>query len=203
MMNPRDLTLAALLALAASPVFALNLSEAANAVSAASDVGSGVAPAETATLLNELGGQLQVTPAQALGGAGALFGLARNRLSGAEYAQLSQAVPGLELLANPQAMGLLGGLGGLLGPNVGGALGSPQPGVPAGQLNSMADVDRAFATLGMDGGLISRFAPLILQYLGQQGIAASLLQSLGSLWQWTAPPAAPVIQTLPVGAIAS
>lgn len=201
MMNPRGLTLAALLALAASPVFALSLNDAANAV--AGGAGTGVAPAETATLLNELGGQLQVTPAQAIGGAGALFGLARNRLSGAEYSQLSQAVPGLELLSNPHAIGLLGGLGGLLGPNAGGALGNPQPGVPVGQMNSMADVDRAFAGLGMDGGLIAQFAPLILQYLGQQGIAASLLQSLGSLWQWTAPPAAPVIQTLPVGATAS
>ena len=201
MMNPRGLTLAALLALAASPVFALSLSDAANAV--AGGAGTGVAPAETATLLNELGGQLQVTPAQAIGGAGALFGLARNRLSGAEYSQLSQAVPGLELLSNPHAMGLLGGLGGLLGPNPGGALGNPQPGVPAGQMNSMADVDRAFAGLGMEGGLIAQFAPLILQYLGQQGIAASLLERLGNLWQRTAPPAAPVIQTLPTGVTAS
>lgn len=203
MMNPRDLTLAALLALAACPAFALSLNEAAHAVSAGSGVAPGMAPAGTAPLLNELGGQLQVTPAQAIGGAGALFGLARNRLSGAEYAQLSQAVPGLELLSNPHAMGLLGGLGGLLGPNASGALGNPQPAVPAEQLNSMADVDRAFAALGMEGGLIARFAPLILQYLGQQGLASPLLQSLGSLWQWSAPPAAPSIDTLPVGAAAS
>jgi hypothetical protein len=30
--------------------------------------------------------------------------------------------------------------------------------------------------------MIGQFAPLILQYLGQQGIVGLLLQSLGSLW---------------------
>ncbi|WP_260963366.1 DUF2780 domain-containing protein, partial [Pseudomonas citri] len=36
--------------------------------------------------------------------------------------------------------------------------------------------------LGMDGGMISRFAPIILQFLGQQGVGSSLLQSLGGVW---------------------
>jgi hypothetical protein len=29
---------------------------------------------------------------------------------------------------------------------------------------------------------VGQFAPLILQYLGQQGASGSALQSLGSLW---------------------
>jgi hypothetical protein len=34
----------------------------------------------------------------------------------------------------------------------------------------------------MDSSMVSQFAPLILQYLGQQGAGGSALQSLGSLW---------------------
>gem|GEM_PF-4370887 len=35
--------------------------------------------------------------------------------------------------------------------------------------------------------MIAQFAPLLLQYLGQQGIAGLLLQNLGSLWTTPAP----------------
>ncbi|MNT30570.1 hypothetical protein D3C72_1663730 [compost metagenome] len=62
----------------------------------------------------------------------------------------------------------------------------------------MADVNQAFGSLGMDSGLIGRFAPLILSFLGQQGLAESLLQSLGSLWQWTVPPVTPGLQQAPI-----
>ena len=34
----------------------------------------------------------------------------------------------------------------------------------------------------MDSGMIGQFAPLILQYLGQQGVGGSLLQSLSGIW---------------------
>ena len=51
-----------------------------------------------------------------------------------------------------------------------------------GEVENRNDLDNAFKALGMDTGMIGQFAPLILQYLGQQGIAGSLLQNLGSLW---------------------
>jgi hypothetical protein len=54
------------------------------------------------------------------------------------------------------------------------------------------DLDTAFKALGLDTGMIGQFAPLILQYLGQQGIAGSLLQNLGNLWATPAPLAQPV-----------
>jgi hypothetical protein len=34
----------------------------------------------------------------------------------------------------------------------------------------------------MDSGMIGRFAPVILEYLGQQGVGGSLLQNLGGIW---------------------
>lgn len=60
-------------------------------------------------------------------------------------------------------------------------------------VENRSDLDNAFKALGMDTGMIGQFAPLLLQYLGQQGIAGSLLQSLGSLW--TTPASAPLAQT--------
>ncbi|WP_192931629.1 DUF2780 domain-containing protein, partial [Pseudomonas putida] len=76
-------TLATLMTLAASPVFAFNLSDAANAVSAMqnqkqSQQAQVQAPEAQANLLNTLGSELKITPEQAVGGAGAMLGLARN-----------------------------------------------------------------------------------------------------------------------------
>ena len=85
-------TLATLMTLAASPVFALNLSDVANAVSATQNHNQGAQvqpPAAQANLLNTLGSELKITPEQAIGGAGAMLGLARNNLSGDEYGQLT------------------------------------------------------------------------------------------------------------------
>lgn len=187
-------TLATLMTLAASPVFAFNLGDAANAVSAMQNPqqqGQVQAPAAQANLLNTLGSQLNITPEQAVGGAGAMLGLARNNLSSDEYGQLTKAVPGLDLLSGANALGGLNGLGALLGGEKGSqsaldkALGT--------DVQNRSDLDTAFKALGMDTGMIGQFAPLILQYLGQQGIAGSLLQNLGSLWTTPAPLAQPSV----------
>ncbi|HEK0909821.1 DUF2780 domain-containing protein [Pseudomonas machongensis] len=173
-------TLATLMTLAASPVFAFNLNDAANAVSAMqTPKGQVQAPAAQANLLNTLGSELKITPEQAVGGAGAMLGLARNNLSNDDYGQLTKAVPGLDLLSGANALGGLNGLGELLGQN---SQRSSALSNALGNVENRNDLDNAFKALGMDTGMIGQFAPLILQYLGQQGIAGSLLQSLGSLW---------------------
>lgn len=181
-------TLATLMTLAASPVFAYNLSDAANAVTAMQQQGQQgqvQAPAAQANLLNILGSQLNITPEQAVGGAGAMLGLARNNLSSDDYGQLTKAVPGLDLLSGANLLGGLSGLGQLLGNDkdsqsaLDKALGN--------DVQNRTDLDAAFKALGMDTGMIGQFAPLLLQYLGQQGIAGSLLQNLGSLWTTPAP----------------
>lgn len=194
----RGFALATLMTLAASPVFAFNLSDAANAVSAMqggnqnSDTTVAAAP-EAGNLLNTLGTQLNITPEQAIGGTGALLGLAKNRLSPTDYSQLSQSVPGLDLLAGASALGGLSGLGGLLGNSggeqtgLGGLLGNSSGNQTAldnalGNVKDTNDLNNAFTALGMDTGMIGMFAPVLLQFLGQQGVAGSLLQSLGSAW---------------------
>lgn len=176
-------TLATLMTLAASPVFAFNLNDAANAVSAMQNQnkqGAAVqAPEASANLLNTLGSELKVTPEQAVGGAGAMLGLARNNLSNADYSQLTKAVPGLDLISGANALGGLSGLGELLGKN---SESTSALSNALGNVEDRNDLNSAFSALGMDTGMIGQFAPLILQYLGQQGIGGSLLQSLGSLW---------------------
>ncbi|MBH3344718.1 DUF2780 domain-containing protein [Pseudomonas parafulva] len=170
-------TLATLVTLTASPVFAFNLSDAANTVSAMQNPqqqGQVQSPEGQANLLNTLGSQLNITLEQAVGGAGAMLGLARNNLSSDDYGQLTKAVPGLDLLSGANALGGLSGLGELLGNDKG----------------SQSALDKA---LGMDTGMIGKFAPLLLQYLGQQGIAGSLLQNLGSLWTMPAAAVTPSV----------
>ncbi|QKL00184.1 DUF2780 domain-containing protein [Pseudomonas sp. NEEL19] len=187
-------TLATLMTLAASPVFAFNLSDAANAVSAMQNQqqqGQVQAPQAQADLLNTLGSQLNITPEQAVGGAGAMLGLARNSLSSEDYGQLTKAVPGLDLLSGANALGGLSGLGDLLGSSKGSQ--SALDKALGNDVQNRSDLDNAFKALGMDTGMIGQFAPLLLHYLGQQGIAGSLLQNLGSLWTTPAPLAQPSV----------
>lgn len=184
--------LAFLMALAATSALAFNLNDAANAVSAMQNQpaqGKVQAPAESANLLNTLGSELNITPEQAIGGAGAMLGLARNNLSSAEYSQLTDAVPGLDMLSGANALGGLSGLDELLANNSGHR--SALENALGNTVENRGDLDSAFKALGMDTGMIGQFAPLILQYLGHEGVAGALLQSLGSMW------ATPENQTVP------
>lgn len=176
----KTVTLASLLILLANPAFAFNWSDAADAVSAMQAPSQkNQAQANQGNLLGELGRELNVSPEQAVGGAGAMLGLARNNLSKADYSQLAQAVPGLDQLTGASALGGLQGLDQLLGKD-----GRHQSALSSalGEVKNRNDLNGAFKALGMDTGMIGQFAPLILQYLGQQGVAGSLLQNLGSLW---------------------
>ena len=112
-------------------------------------------------------------------GAGALLGLARNQLSGQDFSELSKNVPGLSQIAGNSAIGGLNGLGGLRG---GGSDKNALLDGLLGNVKDTSDLNNAFSALGMDTGMIGMFAPVILQYLGQQGVAGSLLQNLGGIW---------------------
>lgn len=181
----RVFALSCLLALAASPAFAqFSLSDAANVVSAiqgnpGEEEGVVAAAPKAAGLLNTLGSELKITPEQAIGGAGAMLGLAKNRLSEPQFSELSNSVPGLDQIAGNSAIGGLNGLGGLLG---GGSDKNALLDGLLGNVKDTNDLNNAFSALGMDSGMIGQFAPIILQYLGQQGVAGSLLQNLGGIW---------------------
>lgn len=47
---------------------------------------------------------------------------------------------------------------------------------------SLGDVNKEFDALGMDQGMTGKFASVLLDYLGKQGVNSRLLRALGSLW---------------------
>lgn len=114
-----------------------------------------------AGLINLLTSNLGVTQPQAEGGAGAIFGLAKQKMPTSDYAQLGQAVPGIDSLiqAAPKPSGLgssLGGVTSLLGGSSGGLAG-------------LASLGESFGQLGMSADMVTKFAPIILDYVKQKG----------------------------------
>ncbi|MGG7672034.1 DUF2780 domain-containing protein [Pseudomonas sp. WC2] len=175
----RGIAMASLMTLAASPVFAgFSLDDVTKAASSMQGGNAATAAAptsETAGLLQAVTG-LGVTPQQAVGGTSAMLGLAKNQLSSTDYSQLAKEVPGIDKLSG--GSGNLAALSGLLGSS----------GKSAGLENALGnvkdtnDLNNAFSALGMDSGMVGQFAPVLLKYLGDQGVGGPLLQSLGSIW---------------------
>ncbi|MDG4453965.1 DUF2780 domain-containing protein, partial [Pseudomonas aeruginosa] len=174
-------TLAAALLFSAASAFAFNLGDAAKAVAGASqgDSAQVATTPQTSGLLGALTGQLGVSQEQAVGGTGALLGLAKNQLAGNDYSQLVKTIPGLDKLAGNNALAGLGGLGNVLGKSGGESQGL---GSLLGNADSMGDVNKAFNTLGMDSGMTEKFAQVLVDYFGKQGANSELLGSLSNLW---------------------
>ena len=179
----RGAALVSLLVVAAGSASAFNLNDAVNAASTLNgnkSNGAAVSAAsDAAGLLNTLGSQLNITPEQAIGGTGAMLGLAKNQMKSADYSSLTKQVPGLDMLSGSNALGGVNGLGGLLG-NAGGKQSALTDAL--NNVKTKSDLNSAFSALGMDSGMIGQFAPVILQYLGQQGVAGSALSRLGGIW---------------------
>src|SRR5690554_2529260 len=100
------------LGLTVSTAQAFSLGDAARITSAVAAPGS--AAAQSAEVGNGRAA-LNVTPAQAVGGAGALLELARNQLPGADGGQLVQSVPALGGGGGNGIASQASALGGLLG----------------------------------------------------------------------------------------
>ncbi|WP_261816543.1 DUF2780 domain-containing protein [Vibrio gallicus] len=100
--------------------------------------------------------QLDVTPTQAAGGAGALLSLAQSQLSNGQSSELGSLIPGLNSFTSSTGL--------------------------ASMITNMDSVKSTFEKLGIDPSLVSQFAPVIMQYLTSQGASSGLLGSLGSLW---------------------
>ena len=89
-------------------------------------------------LISTLTSGLGVSPEQAVGGTGAMMGLAQNKLSPDQLGSITSAVPGL------------GDVTKAAGPLLGGT-----------SLNSLAGVQSAFSKLGMSPEMVGKFAPII------------------------------------------
>lgn len=186
MKTAHRLLLLGALSMTTFPALAFSLSDAANVVSTAGGANAGGEAAnllgnpQSLELLQALS-SLKLSPQQALGGTGALLGLAKNQLPSAEYSQLNQSIPGLNKLEGSNGLQQLNGLSGLLGESAGAPL-SAEATAALGNVNNTQQLNQAFSALGMDSGMIGQIAPLLLQYFGQQGVQGALLNSLGSVW---------------------
>jgi len=124
-------------------------------------------------LVSMLVGNLGVTEKQAKGGSGALFQNAKDKLSPDDFQKVSATVPEMDdyLASAPAAK------------ESGGALGKLSSlGEGAGKVGSMAGLTNSFSQLGMDSGMLSKFIPVVLQYVQSKG-GDSTAGLLKGLWQ--------------------
>ena len=120
-------------------------------------------------LVGMLTNQLGVTQDQATGGAGALFGLAKSRLKPEEFSQVSDAVPGMDgfLQAAPKQGGgsALGSLGSAL----------------SGESGGLSSIVGDFGSLGLSPDMVSKFIPVITQFVQSKGGASVSSLLMGAL----------------------
>ena len=113
--------------------------------------------AEGDELINKLTSELNITPEQAMGGAGALFNYAKEGLSSEEFEKVSDAVPNMDgyLDAIPD----LGG-----GKSSTGLLGKATE-----ALVGMPAVTKAFDKLGLSPDMVGMFTPILVNYVDDKG----------------------------------
>jgi len=116
---------------------------------------------KTVELIQQLTQGLGVDENQAKGGAGLIFKMAQEKLADGDFAQLASAIPAISnLIGEAPAPGgaLAGALGGLAGAMGGG-----------GQLANMAALAGGFGQLGLNPAMASKFIPIILSFVQNQG----------------------------------
>ncbi|MBP7275642.1 MAG: DUF2780 domain-containing protein [Kiritimatiellae bacterium] len=112
-------------------------------------------------LISELVSKLGIQEGQAKGGAGLLLKLAQQKLGG-DFSKVAAAVPGAtEMISSaPEAGGLAKLAGGLLGKLGGGK---------ASGLTDLASLADGFSQLKLDSGMITKFVPVILEFVKGKG----------------------------------
>lgn len=109
-------------------------------------------------LINMLTSQLGIKEEQAAGGAGMIFNLAKEKLGG-DFSQITDAIPdvsGLMDKAPETGGGIMGAIGGLASSLGGDSLGN------------LASLASGFSKLDLDAGMITKFAPIILDFVKDQ-----------------------------------
>jgi hypothetical protein len=109
-------------------------------------------------LIGQLTKQLKIQPEQAIGGAGALFGVAKMKLKPEDFLKVSNVVPGMDGLLNAA-------------PKIGGGsdplseIGSMLP----GKAGTIAQVGGAFKQLGLSPEMAAKFLPIMTQFVKLKG----------------------------------
>lgn len=142
----RSFTLTALLLLV-SNAFALDFGSLMQNVAPVAQTAAPAVDASLASnpLIKNLTSTLGVTPTQAIGGTAAIINNAKTNMSPTDFAALTKQVPQAGTLLSAAPAGLL----------------------------SLGNLGSQFSFLGMDGSMIAKFSPLVLEYL-QKGAAPSM-----------------------------
>ena len=110
-------------------------------------------------LIGRLTKELSIKPEQAIGGAGALFGLAKTRLNPEDFTKVADVVPdmgGLLKAAPKPKQGAAGALG---------TLGEMLPGKAGG----LASVAGSFKSLGLSPEMAIKFVPIMTKFVNVKG----------------------------------
>lgn len=124
------------------------------------------AKSSSSELVTQLSKGLSIKRTQARGGAGALFALAKSRMSAEEFGKVSSAVPGMSgLLKAAPALGEHSELSSL------------ESSLPGG-MGRMAEVAEAFHKLGLSPEMAGKFVPVMTKFVESKGglSTASLLE---------------------------
>ena len=106
----------------------------------------GVDKGFTSSMAKAMGG---ATTQQAEGAAGAIFGLAKSRLSPADFSKVATAVPGMDgLLGAAPKTSTIGGLGGVTG---------------------LSSLSSQFTSLGLSPEMVGKAIPAVTNYVTKAG----------------------------------
>jgi len=114
------------------------------------------AAAASPALIGELTKAIGATPEQAAGAAGALFGVAKSQLSPADFAQVHEAVPGMDALLKAA-------------PALGGGSQMASLSQLAGGAGSLASVASAFSKLGLKPEMVSPAVGVLTSFVTKSG----------------------------------
>ena len=120
------------------------------------------------SLVDILVHRLNISPQQALGGAGAIFQMAQGSMNPQAFATLSKSVPGMDSMLNaaPAMSNLSGGLSSLMGEN-------------NNSLGNVTALAASFQQLNLSPDMVNQFIPIITNYVSKTSgqATANLLQS--------------------------
>lgn len=147
---------------------------ALTAVSALQAQAQTTQPAKAKTPSPELVGQLtkglSIKPEQAIGGAGALFGLAKTRLKPEDFTKVADVVPDMGGLLDAAPKPKQGAAGAL------GTMGDMVPGKAGG----LASVAGSFKSLGLSPEMATKFVPIMTKFVNLKG-GAGVADLLGGV----------------------
>ena len=121
-------------------------------------------------LIDDIVKSLGINEDQAKGGAGLLLKMAKDKLGADEFSEVENAIPETDdvIRSAPESSGIASTLG-----SIASSLG-------AEKLGNIASLSGGFSKLGLDSGMISKFAPIILSFVQSKGgdTAKSILQKV-------------------------